>query len=328
MMIKMTATAAALATAAVLAIATPVQAQTFTLNVSTSQVADDPMFKGLLEFKKNVEARSAGKIVVKAFPASQLGSDEDVVEQIRAGLGVALITDGARMEPYVKEFGILTAPYIVDSFADMRKFSMSPLFAEWNQKLHKTAGFEILSFNWFQGERHLVTNKPIKTPADMAGVRMRTPGAPMWIETGRALGATPTPLAWSEAYSALSMKAIDAVEVQYPSLWGSRIYEVTKFVTKTKHIQLVTGLICSAAWYDKLPADLQKIVSEEAVKAGDYASKITLDSLDQIEKDLKAKGMTVNEVDLKPFKDASEAVYVKFGYNDLRKKVAEVIAAK
>jgi TRAP-type C4-dicarboxylate transport system substrate-binding protein len=162
----------------------------------------------------------------------------------------------------------------------------------------------------------------------MAGVRMRTPGAPMWIETGRALGATPTPLAWSEAYSALSMKAIDAVEVQYPSLWGSRIYEVTKFVTKTKHIQLVTGLICSAAWYDKLPADLQKIVSEEAVKAGDYASKITLDSLDQIEKDLKAKGMTVNEVDLKPFKDASEAVYVKFGYNDLRKKVAEVIAAK
>ncbi|WP_431857843.1 C4-dicarboxylate TRAP transporter substrate-binding protein [Azospirillum sp.] len=326
MTIKLAASAAAFAIATVIAVATPVRAQTYTLNVSTSQVADDPMFKGLLEFKKNVEARSGGKIAVKAFPASQLGSDEDIIEQIRAGSGVALVTDGARMEPYVKEFGILTAPYIVDSFADMRKFSMSPLFAEWNKKLHATAGFEVLSFNWYQGERNLVTNKPVKTPADMAGVRMRTPGAPMWIETGRALGATPTPLPWSEAYSALSMKAIDAVEVQHPSLWGSRLYEVTKYVTKTRHIQLVTGLICSAAWFDKLPADLQKIVSEEAVKAGDYASKLTIDSLDQIEKDLKGKGMTITEVDLKPFKDASQAVYDKFGYNDLRKKVAETIA--
>ncbi len=314
------------ALAASVALVAPVQAQTFTLNVSTSQVADDPMYKGLLEFKKNVEARSGGKISVKTYPASQLGSDEDVVEQIRAGSGVALITDGARMEPYVKEFGILTAPYIVNSFEEMRKFSMSPLFAEWNKKLHDKAGFTVFSFNWYQGERNLVTNKPITKPADMNGVRMRTPGAPMWIETGRALGASPTPLPWSEAYSALSMKAIDAVEVQYPSLWGSRLYEVTKYVTKTKHIQLVTGLIGSAAWFDKLPADLQKIITEESVKAGDYASKLTLDSLAQIEKDIQAKGMVVSEVDLAPFKAAAQAVYDKFGYNDLRKQITEVIA--
>jgi tripartite ATP-independent transporter DctP family solute receptor len=308
--------------------ATAAQAADFSLNVSTSQVADDPMYKGLLEFKKNVEARSNGRISVKTFPASQLGSDEDVIEQIRAGSGVALITDGARMEPYVKEFGILTAPYIVNNFAEMRKFSVSPLFAEWSKKLSDKAGFKVLSFNWYQGERNVVTNKLVTKPADLAGVRMRTPGAPIWIESTRALGATPTPMPWSEAYSALSMKAIDAVEVQYPSLWGSRIYEVTKFVGKTRHIQLVTGLIASSAWFDKLPKDLQQIVTEESLKAGDYASNLTMESMAQVEKDIKAKGMTVTEVDQKPFIAAAQAVYDKFGYNDLRKQINAVIQAK
>lgn len=300
----------------------------FKLNISTSQVSDDPMYKGMLEFKKNVEARSKGRIEVKTFPASQLGSDEDIIEQIRAGAGVALVTDGARLEPYVKEFGILAAPYLVDSFAEIRKFTVSPLFEEWTKKLHDKAGFQVFSFNWYQGERNYVTNKPITKPADLAGVRTRTPGAPMWIEVARAMGATPTPMPWSEAYSALSMKAIDAVEVQYPSLWGSRLYEVTKYVTKTRHIQLVTGLVGSSAWFDKLPKDLQQIVREESLVAGDYASKITIDSLGTIEKDITAKGMVVTDVDLKPFIDATQSVYEKFGYNDLRKQVNAITQAK
>ena len=300
----------------------------FTLNVTTSQVADDPMYKGLLEFKKNVETRSKGRISVKTFPASQLGSDEDVIEQIRAGAGSALITDGARMERYVKEFGIMIAPYLVNNFDEIRKFTLSPTFGGWSKKLHDTAGFQVFSFNWYQGERNYVTNKPITKPADLAGVRTRTPGAPMWMEIARAMGATPTPMAWSEAYSALSMKAIDAIEVQMPSLWGSRIYEIAKYVTMTRHIQLVTGLIGSAAWFDKLPKDLQLIISEESFKAGDYASKITIDSLAQIEKDIQGKGMIVNQVDVKPFIDATQSVYTKFGYNELRKEIDAVVKAK
>ncbi len=300
----------------------------FTLNVSTSQVADDPMYKGLLEFKKNVEARSKGRIAVKTFPAGQLGSDEDVVEQILAGSGSALITDGARMEGFVKEFGIMIAPYLVSNYDEIRRFTLTPTFAEWSKRLHDKAGFQILSFNWYQGERNYVTNKPISKPEDLKGVRTRTPGAPMWMEVARAMGATPTPMPWSEAYSALSMKAIDAVEVQMPSLWGSRIYEVTKYVTMTKHIQLITGLIGSAAWFDKLPKDLQQILQEESAKAGDYASKLTIDSLAQIEKDIQTKGMTVNRIDLKPFIEATKPVYDRFGYNDLRKEVEAAIKAQ
>jgi tripartite ATP-independent transporter DctP family solute receptor len=307
-------------------IAPGVAAQTYTLNVSTALVADDPIYKGLLEFKKNVEARSNGRIKVKTFPASQLGSDEDIIEQIKAGAGIALITDGARMEPYTKEFGVLTAPYVVDNLAQMRKVVVSPMFEGWVKKLHDKGGLQVLSFNWYQGERHLVTNKPVSKPADLAGVRMRTPGAPLWLETVRALGATPTPMPWTESYSALQLKAIDAVEAQLPAIYGARLYEVSKYITKTHHIQLVTGLVGSAKWFDKLPKDLQVVVREEALKAGDHASKLTTDLLATYEKDIQAKGVKIVDIDVAPFVAASKVVYEKFGYTDLRKQVDAIVA--
>ncbi len=303
-------------------------AASYSLNVSTALGTDDPIYKGLVEFKKNVETRSQQQIKVKIFPSSQLGSDEDIIEQIKAGAGTAIIVDGARLAVYTKELGILTAPYIVNNFDEMRSVVTSPLFDGWSNQLREQGGLQIFSFNWYQGERHLVTNKAITQPSDLAGIRMRTPGAPVWIETVRALGATPTPLPWAEAYSALQLKAIDAVEVQYPSLYTSRIYEVTKFVTKTHHIQLITGLVGSKVWFDKLPADLQKIVREESLVAGDFASQLTVESLLNFETEIKQKGMTVNDIDVAPFVKATEVVYSKLGYEDIRKQVAELVNQK
>ena len=197
----------------------------------------------------------------------------------------------------------------------------SPLFETWVEKLRKSAGLQILSFNWWQGERHLVTNVPVTVPADLAGVRMRTPGAPVWMETIRAMGATPTPMGWSEVYTALQQKVIDAVEAQDPAVYNSRLYEVTKYLTKTAHINLITGIVTSAAWFDSLPADLQVIVREEALKAGDQASRATGASLLSYEKQMAEKGMTVVEVDVAPFRAATLSVYDKLGYGDLRKEI-------
>ncbi|MEN3110309.1 C4-dicarboxylate TRAP transporter substrate-binding protein [Uliginosibacterium paludis] len=300
----------------------------YTLNVSSSLTVDDPMFKGLNQFKEQVEARSGGRIAVKLFPSSQLGPDEDVLEQARSGAGVAVLVDGGRLAPFVKEFGILGAPYVVDSYDEMRKLVTSPLLETWNQKLRAASGHQILSFNWYQGERHLLTMKPVSKPADLAGVRMRTPGAPVWLETVRGLGATPTPMPWAEVYSALQMQAIDAAEAQHPATYGSRLFEVIKHVTKTHHIYLITGLVGSKAWFDKLPADLQTIVREESLKAGDTASKATNDSLANYEKLMREKGVKITEVDVAPFVASTAAVYDKLGYGELRKQVNATLGKK
>jgi tripartite ATP-independent transporter DctP family solute receptor len=300
------------------------QAQ-YQLNINTALTRDDPIYKGLERLRDRVAERSKGQLAIRIFPGSQLGKDEDVLEQARAGANVAVVVDGGRLAVFVKEFGILGAPYLASGFDGIRKVVTSPMFDEWNNKLKATSGHYALSFNWWQGERHLLTNKPVKEPADLAGIRMRTPGAPVWMETIRAMGATPTPMGWSEVYPALQQHVIDAVEAQHPASYGSRLYEVTKYLTKTAHFNLITGIVTSAAWFDKLPPELQTILKEESLAAGDYASKLTQDSLAGIEAEFKAKGMTIAEVDKTPFINATKAVYDKLGYGELRNKVEALL---
>jgi tripartite ATP-independent transporter DctP family solute receptor len=304
----------------------PGLAADYTLSVNTALATSDPLYKGLESFVSGVASASNNQIEVKLFPNSQLGPDEDVLEQARAGAPVAVIVDGGRLSTYVKEFGIMGAPYLANGYDGVRKVAVSPVFEEWVKKLHDSAQLQVLSFNWWQGERHLWTNVPVTTPADLAGIRMRTIGSPVWVETIAAMGAVPTPMPFAEVYSALEQKALDAAEAQLPAGQGAKLFEVTKYLTKTGHINLITGMVTSGAWYDSLPADLQKVLRDEALKAGDVGSYGTRDALAQIEKDLAAAGMTVNTIDTQVFKDATAGVYDKLGYGELRDTVQAIAA--
>ncbi|WP_075215061.1 C4-dicarboxylate TRAP transporter substrate-binding protein [Mongoliimonas terrestris] len=304
--------------------ASPALAADYTLSINTALTTTDPLYKGLESFQAQVAERSNGALEIKLFPNSQLGADEDVLEQARAGAPVAVVVDGGRLAVFQKEFGVLGAPYLASGYDGMRKIVTSPVFETWVKALHDSSGHQVLSFNWWQGERHLWTNTPVAGPADLAGVRMRTPGAPVWVETVSAMGATPTPMPFSEVYSGLEQKVIDAVEAQLPAGLGAKLSEVTKHVTKTGHINLITGVVTSGPWFDSLPAELQTILREEALKAGDVASYGTRDALQQIEADLVAAGMTVTTPDLEPFKSATAGVYDKLGYGDLRDELQAI----
>jgi tripartite ATP-independent transporter DctP family solute receptor len=309
---------------ALVALALPAAAQTV-LNINTALTTDDPMYAGLERMKANVEKRSAGKLAIRIFPGSQLGKDEDVLEQARAGANVAVLVDGGRLAPFVKEWGILGAPYLVDNYDQILKLEQTPLFKSWVDKLRDASNHQVLSFNWFQGHRHVLTNTPVKVPADLKGIRMRTPGAPVWLETVRAMGATPTGMPWSEVYSALQTKVIDGAEAQHPAVFGAKLYEVVKYVTKTEHIYLITGLVTSRGWFDKLPADQQAILREESFAAGKFASEKTIESLADYEKKLKERGVTVAEIDKTPFRTATAGVYKTLGYTDLRTEVNKAL---
>ena len=105
---------------------------------------------------------------------------------------------------------------------------------------------KVLSFSWVQGYRHFFTNKPIRKPEDLKGLRIRTPPAPIWQESIRALGATPVAMAFTEMYPGLQQKAIDGVELVYNNIPGGRFYEVLKFANETKHIMLINFEVVSA----------------------------------------------------------------------------------
>ncbi len=297
----------------------------YTLSVNTALATSDPLYKGLEAFQENVAERTDGAVEVKLFPGSQLGSDEDVLEQARAGAPVAVIVDGGRLAVFQEEFGVLGAPFLASGYDGIRKVVTSDMFEEWVQKLRDASGHQVLSFNWWQGERHLLTNKPINGPEDLDGVRMRTPGAPVWTETIAAMGATPTPLPWAEVYSAIQQKVIDAAEAQLPAVVGAKLDEVVSHITKTGHINLITGMVTSAQWFDSLPEEYQTILREEALKAGDIASYGTRDALAQIEEDLVASGVTITEPDVTSYVERTKSVYDKLGYGDLRDDLQAIV---
>ena len=298
----------------------------YTLSVNTALATTDPLYKGLEAFRDNVAEASDGALEVRLFPNSQLGPDEDVLEQARAGAPVAVVVDGGRLAVFVNEFGVLGAPYLANGYDGIRKVVTSDMFDEWATTLNDEAGLDVLSFNWWQGERHLLTKKPINGPDDLSGVRMRTPGAPVWTGTIEAMGATPTPMPWGEVYSAISSNVIDGAEAQLPAVVGAKLDEVITNITLTGHINLITGLITSAVWVDSLPENLQTILHEEALKAGDIASYGTRDALASLEQQLKDNGVMVEEIDVTPFKERTAVVYDNLGYGDLRDKLQAIAA--
>lgn len=295
------------------------------LNVITALSSSDPMYQGLLRFKQGVEQHTNNQVKIRIFIGSQLGNDDDVLEQARAGANVAVLVDGGRLSIYQHEIGILGAPYLAKNLDELNAIVESALFAQWAQELSDNSGLKVLSFNWWQGKRHLLTHKPIHTPADLAGVRMRTIGAPIWLETINAMGATATPLSWTEIYSALQQKVIDGAEAQHSGTWGSRLYEVIPYITKTGHIDLISGLVGSTAWFEKLTEQQQKVVEEQALIAGKYASEIVFNSQAELELKMKEQGVTINEIDTAPFIEATKATYDILGYSELRKELYKSI---
>lgn len=310
MTISMKAATLAVATACLIGLNTVAFAET-TLRIGTVLAPDDPMGQGLDKFAAEVAKATGGEVVVEVFHNSQLGDTTEMLDQARAGAAIGTVTDVARLSEFVPSLAIMSAPFLFDTYEDADKFALSDAYLGWGDELAEKAGLVMLASNWYQGPRHALTQKPISGPADLAGVRMRTIGAPIWIETIRAMGAEPTPMPWGEVYSGLQLGTLDAAEAQPTAIRGAKLYEVIKNVTKTGHIQLVTALVVSADAFNQLSDEHKTIVRDLAVENGRFASNLTIDMGDEALADVEAAGVTISEVDLTPFKEAVKPVYEK-----------------
>lgn len=290
----------------------------------------EPYHEGFQKWAKNVYERTNGGLKIEVYPSAQLGVEEDIIEQIRQGANVGQNTDSARLGNYVPEIAVMNAPYFVESLDEVAKLNDSPTVKAWLEKLEKEHGIKVLSFNWVQGFRQFVTNKPIRTPEDLKGLRIRTPGAPIWQESVRALGATPVALPFGEMYPAIQQKAIDGAELVYNNVAGGRLYEVAKYMSETRHILLINFEVISAKFFNSLPPDYQKILVEECNKAGMETSKLIMEKLEKEAKEkVKEKGMTVVEdVDLAAFKKAGEKAYTALKLTEARDRIYQELGKK
>jgi tripartite ATP-independent transporter DctP family solute receptor len=290
----------------------------------------EPYHQGFTNWAKSVEEKTKGGLKIEVFHSAQLGVEEDIIEQIRAGANIGQNTDSARMGNYVPGIAIMNGPYFAENLEEVAKLTKSPTIKGFLDDLANKYGLKILSFSWVQGYRHFFTNKPIRTPEDLKGLRIRTPPAPIWQESIRALGATPVALAFGEMYPALQSKVMDGVELVYNNIPAGRFYEVLKYVSETRHIMLVNYEAISAKWFNTLPPNYQKILVEECDKAGIETSKLIMEKLEkEVKADLIKRGMiVVDNVDLAAFKKAGEKAYEVLKIADVKDKVFKEIGKK
>jgi len=292
----------------------------YSLKISTVLSDNDPIVVGLEKMAEEVKNETNGEVVIEIYPSSQLGDTNDVLEQAKSGSNVGVLVDTGVLADYVPDMAIYSGPYMFDDITQARKFIDTDIFAKWNADL-AAHGLRNLGCNWYQGARNFVTNKKVTQPSDLNGIRVRTMGSTVAQESMKAMGAIPTSLAWSEAYSGLQSKVIDSVEAQITAVYSSSLQEVTKYVSETEHFLLYTGLVISEKWYKTLPEEYQKVVLSKSIESGDYATEITIDAEDKYKSEMIADGMEFIEVDKELFKKASESVYTKMGWEDLKREI-------
>lgn len=325
-------TSVGFALASVLACAGQAQAQaaqTYSLKFNHVLGPREPYHAGFTNWAKRVEERTKGGLKIEVFHSAQLGKEEDIIEQMRQGANLGQNTDSARLGNYVPAIAVMNGPYFVETLEEVGKLRKAPSVVKWQDELAGKHGLKVVCFNWVQGYRHFFTNKPVKTPDDLKGQRVRTPPAPIWQESVRALGAAPVALAFGEMYPALQQKAIDGVELVYNNVSAGRFYEVLKYASQTKHIMLINFQVVSAKWFDTLPKDYQNALVEECDRAGGETSNEIVKLENETKAVLRGRGMTVIEdVDMAAFRKAGDKAYEQLKLTDVRNAVHKEIGKR
>jgi TRAP-type C4-dicarboxylate transport system substrate-binding protein len=310
---------------AILAVAGPgnLHAQdSFTLRFNHVLGPGEPFHAGFLKWAERVEERTEGGLTIEVFHSAQLGVEEDIIEQIRQGANIGQNTDAARLGNYVPGIAVVNGPYFVASMEEAFALADSPTMQEWQQELADEHGLKVVCFDWVQGFRHFFTNKPIRAPEDLDGLRIRTPPAPIWQESVRALGAVPTAMNFGDIYPGLQQRAVDGAELVYPNITAANLHEVLSHGSETGHILLVNFQVVSSQWFNGLPEDYQTALVEECRAAGQETSEVIRQASEKAKAQLIEQGMTiVEDVDLEAFRAAGEAAYEALDLVDAKNQV-------
>lgn len=302
------------------------QEETYILRFNHVLGPQEPYHDGFLKWAERVEERTNGGLEIKVYHSAQLGVEEDIIEQIRQGANIGQNTDAARLGNYVPGIAVVNGPYFVESLDEAYALADSPTMQKWQQELADQHGLKVVCFDWVQGFRHFFTNKEIRTPEDLEGLRIRTPPAPIWQESIRALGAEPTAMNFGDVYPGLQQQAIDGAELVYPNITAANLNEILGYANETAHILLVNFQVVSSQWFNGLPESHQTALVEECRRAGQETSEVIEEAAAKAKAELEERGMTIIEdVDMEAFRMAGEKAYEALGIVDAKNTVQKEI---
>jgi tripartite ATP-independent transporter DctP family solute receptor len=303
--------------------ASSANAQTFQLSHNAS--AGNPKDLASLKFAEIVEQKSDGRMKVDVGGAAQFGDDAETITNMRLGTIAFSANSQGTTSAVVPEIALLGLPFLFQSLEQAETVMDGPV----GDKIATAAeaqGLVVLGW-WNNGIREVSNSKkPIVGPSDLAGLKIRTPPDPMTIDIFEALGASPTPMAFSELYIALQQKVVDGQENPLINIYSSKLHEVQPYISMTAHKYESTPFLVSKIIFDTLPAEDQQVLRDAAKEAGELNRKMVRDQSTELRKTLEDAGIEFNDVDPAPFVAATQPVYEKWRaqYPEL---VDELVAA-
>ena len=284
------------------------------------------------KMKEYIEEQTGGNFTVEIFTGAQIGNDQEVFEGLKLGVADMLPCGTDIIGNFSKDFGLLSLPYLFDN----EKQVEAVVEGEFGQSLLnelEDIGYVGLGFGNF-GFRHTTNSKhPINSVEDMKGLKIRTMTTPIHLEVFEALGANPTPMAFSELFSALQQGVVDGQENPLMNIYANKLHEVQKYLTLDGHVFTFVTFVVSKDWYDKLEPSYQQILNDGIKIATEYM-KESCESEDALALE-KMKEAGVEVVELTPeakdeFREAVKGVSEKYGNEinpDKYKEMLDIIAS-
>lgn len=289
---------------------------------------DHPANRALEAAAKEIAGKTQGRIDIKVFPAGQIGNAKEIITGLTLGAAQMAFDGAGILSQWNRRLSALEAPYLAADFAHLKRIFDSPegqkLYDELRQR-HKIRMLDV----WYYGTRHLTNSKrPVTSLADVAGLKLRVPEVALSLEMARAMGATPTPMAFPELYLGMQTGIVDGQENPLPTINSGKFFEVQKHLALTGHlVQSVSPLVAEDAWQAASEAD-RKVVSEVMKAYGEKVSADIAKSELELVAALESKGMQVTRPDREAFRKAMAPVYAKFEEIWGKEATAALLAVK
>lgn len=297
----------------ILAWGAPTQAgQPVVIKLGNVQATGDIVQAGLKKFADLVGERTKGQVQVQIFPASQLGTEQELLEGVQLGTIHMFEGSTGSVGRFLPDLEAFAAPYIWRDPDHMLKVVRGPIGQGLAERLVKAKGMRVLDFGWLFGNRYLTTKtKAIYKPEDLKGMKIRVQPTAIYLETIKAMGANPTTMDFKEVYLGLQSGVIDGQENPPFVIFNNKLFEVQKFVMLTAHITQNQAIVINEAFYQGLSPEFRKILTDAAYEAGNFQNDLILKSEQEYLDKLKGQGMTVVQPDVAAFREATKDVWKK-----------------
>ncbi len=259
-------------------------------------------------FAEEVKEKSGGRMEVEVYPSEQLAKEIEAIRLIQAGV-IDMTVTGSLLSNWIEIAAFCELPFLLQSDEDRDALLYGPIGQRVKREMLEVTGLRQLGY-FVRGPRHLTTNRPIKHPDELNGMILRVPNVPSFVTAWEAMGAKPTPMAFSEVFTGLQQGTIEGQENPFSLILNAGFPEVQKYINLTEHVMSWSYPVIGEAQFQALPKDLQVILLEAAANMQAYEHELFTNNETKVKAELQKRGMTFVEVDKAAFQAKCErAIY-------------------